>query len=142
MATKIKNLNRLNKKFIRLSQGAIDAIRPAMAAGADDIVAMAKRFAPVDTGALRDSIGWTWGSQIPEGSTALGSLRNKRSPELIITIFAGSKEVFYVKWKEFGTVAQKAHPFFFPAYRAQRKSVKSKIRRAITKAAKLEAGKG
>lgn len=142
MATKIKNLNRLNKKFIRLSQGAIDAIRPAMAAGADDIVAMAKRFAPVDTGALRDSIGWTWGTEIPEGSTALGSVKNSRNPQLIITIYAGSKEVYYVKWKEFGTVTQKAHPFFFPAYRAQRKSVKSKIRRAITKAAKLEAGKG
>lgn len=137
----VKNLDRLNRKFIRLSRGAVDAIRPALAKGADDIVEMAKRFAPVDTGTLRDSIGWTWGTEIPEGSTALGSVKGGgRNPELVITIYAGSKKAFYAKWQEFGTVAHRAHPFFFPSYRAQRKSVKSRIRRAISKAAKAEAG--
>lgn len=142
MATRIKNLDRLNRKLIRLPQRTIDLIRPEMARAADQIVEMAKRFVPVDSGALRDSIGWTWGTDIPEGATALGSVGGRgrnRDPQMTITVYAGNKEVYWARWQEFGTVRHRAHPFFFPAYRAQRKSVKSRIRRAITKGAKAEA---
>lgn len=139
--TKIKNLDRLNRKLIKLSQVAIDQIRPAMEEGANDIVEMAKRFAPVDTGALRNSINWVWGTEIPEGSRALGKIGGKRSdPQLVITIYAGNKDVFYSRWVEFGTKVAKAYPFFFPSYRAQKKRVKSRIRRAVSRAAKQEAG--
>lgn len=142
MPTTVKNLNRLNRKVRKLPQAAIDSIRVAMAQGANEIVAMAKRFAPVDTGTLRDSIGWTWGFDIPEGATALGSFRYRRSrnEQLQLTIYAGSKEAYYARWKEFGTVVHKAHPFFFPAYRAQKKLVKSRIRKAARLAAKKVAG--
>lgn len=138
----VKNLDRLNKKFIRLSEGAIETIRPALAKGADAIVEMAKRFAPVDSGELRDSIGWTWGTDVPKGAIKLGTVgKSKKDPNLVITIFAGNDKVFWARWQEFGTTRSKAHPYFFPAYRAQRKTVKSAIRRAITKAAKAEAAK-
>lgn len=144
MATRIKNLDKLNRKLRNLSHGEIvDAISIAMAKGANDIVAMAKRFAPVDTGALRDSIGWTWGREIPEGATALGTIGGKKKGKdnLIITVYAGSHKVFYAKWREFGTVTQKAHPYFFPSYRAQRKPIKAAIRRAVRKAARTEASR-
>lgn len=139
----VKNLDRLNKKLTRLSQGAIEMIRPELAKAADDMVVMAKRFAPVDEGELRDSIGWVWGSEIPKGAVKLGTVRggSRRDPNLIITVFAGNEKVFWARWQEFGTTRHKSHPYFFPAYRAQRKSIKSRIRRAVSKAAKAEAAK-
>lgn len=150
-----------------------------MEAGADEIVALARSLVPVSSGALRNSIGWTWGDA-PDGSLILGSVRKisrsrrkiktkadvRREAGLAITIYAGDDEAFYARWVEFGTQATQARgsrrnnrfrnifvatkeyrahaatpaqPFFYPAYRALRKSVKSRIRRAANKAAKLVA---
>lgn len=81
--------------------------------------------------------------------------------DLRITIFAGNDEAFYARWVEFGTkphtisaknsptmsragvnfgtsvshpgISKNAHAFFFPAYRAMRKRIRSRISRAITK---------
>ncbi|MFG1465260.1 HK97-gp10 family putative phage morphogenesis protein [Xanthobacter sp. DSM 24535] len=87
--------------------------------------------------------------------------------DLRVTIFAGDDAAFYARWVEFGTksssakpsrrnanyrrtvimtkalqahAATPAQPFFYPAYRANRKKVKSRISRSITKAAKKVAG--
>lgn len=114
-------------------------------------------------GALRDSIGWVWGGTAPRGSVSLGSVTNgsgRRPGDLVITIFAGNDEAFYARWVEFGTRphdikarnapnmsragvnfgrsvshpgASTANAFFFPAYRALRKRIKTRISRAITK---------
>lgn len=139
MATTIKNLDRLNKKFKRLPDRTIALIRPALEQAASGIVEMAKRFVPVKSGDLRDSIGWTWGTDIPKGATRLGSVRGNKDPLLTITIFAGNETAFYARWVEFGTVATRAQPYFFPAYRANKKAAKSRVRRAVNKAAKAEA---
>lgn len=171
---KLTGLDKLNRKLQQLPIRAEREIRTAMAAGADEVVALAKSLAPLgistgrnssnNPGALRDSIGWVWGSKAPKGSVALGNVtggvgRN----DLVITIFAGDDKAFYARWVEFGTkphtiTAKNAptltrggvnfgksvsHPgastsnaFFFPAYRALRKKIKSRISRAITKSAR------
>jgi len=83
-----------------------------------------------------------------------------RAGDLVITIFAGNDEAFYARWVEFGTRphtitvknaptlsrggvnfgtsvshpgASTANAFFFPAYRAMRKRIKTRISRAINK---------
>lgn len=114
-------------------------------------------------GALRDSIGWVWGGNAPRGSVSLGSISSgsgRRPGDLVITIFAGNDEAFYARWVEFGTRphtikaknapnmsragvnfgtnvshpgASTANAFFFPAYRALRKRIRTRISRAITK---------
>ncbi len=122
-------------------------IREALEKSADEIVRLAKSLVPVDSGALRDSIGWTWG-KVPQGALTLGKVvAGKLGGDLTITIYVGTRDkklgdldAFYARWIEFGTQHMKAQPFFYPAYRAQKKSARSRVRRAITKAAKEVAG--
>lgn len=118
-----------------------------MAQSADELVAMMKTLAPVDSGDLVNSIGWKWGGKVPKGSIAVASVQ---SGKLSITIFAGDAKAFYARLVEFGTPPHlnggmfagtrhpgtKAHPFFFVSYRALRRRIKSRISRSITKSAK------
>jgi HK97 gp10 family phage protein len=93
-------------------------------------------------GALRDSIGWTWG-KAPKGATVVATAKANLGGDLTITIYAGSRDkglgaddAFYARWVEFGTQKMPAQPYFYVSYRANKKKVKSRVRRAITKAAK------
>lgn len=154
MASTIKNLERLQKKLNRLPAIAKDRIRQAMEQAANEIVTLAKSLVPSDTGALRDSIGWTWG-RAPKGAMTIASV-NMTGGDLTITIYAGNSDAFYARWVEFGTKqhvaggkfagatipSQPARPFFYVSFRARRKSVKSRISRAINKAAKEVAAGG
>lgn len=150
MTAKILGLAKLKKKLDRLPVLAKAQIRAAMEKSADEIVAMMKNLVPVDSGDLRDSIGWTWG-KAPKGSLAIAQAKDPGG--LTLTIYAGDKDAYYARFVEFGTVAHanggkfagtrnpgaKAQPFFYPAYRANRKRAKSRITRAINKAAKAVA---
>jgi HK97 gp10 family phage protein len=148
----IKGLNRLNRKLKRFPEAAIGEIRAAMEQSAAEIVAMAKSFVRVDTGALRDSIGWTWG-KAPDGAMVLGEVRAGRGAgNLRITIFAGNELTMVAnkrgqqfqnaRIQEFGTKERPGQPYFYPAYRAIRKRVKSRVSRAVTKSAKRVAAGG
>ncbi len=164
---KILNLARLERKLKRLPAATEAAIRAAMEQAADEIVALAQRLVAVDDGALRDSIGWTWGAP-PRGSLTLGKVaRSAIGKGLTITVYAGNSEAFYARWVEFGTrphaivavhaqvlgadgsfgarvdhPGAAAQPYFFPAYRASRKSAKARIRRATRQAARKVAAGG
>jgi HK97 gp10 family phage protein len=129
---------RLQRKLNALSTDIKAPIRAAIAQGAAQIVAMAKSLVPEDTGALRDSIGWTWGRTVPKGSIVLAATQALGN-ELTATIYAGNSEAFYARWIEFGTTKMTAQPYFFPAYRSNKKSVKTKIRAAVRKAARSAA---
>ncbi|WP_200898747.1 HK97-gp10 family putative phage morphogenesis protein [Candidatus Rhodobacter oscarellae] len=107
----------------------------ALEKGAQEIVDMARSLAPVDSGDLRDSIGWTWGDA-PKGSLVLGAVGGQEYGTLRITVYAGNDDAFYAAWQEFGTQNQRAHPYFFPAYRSLRRRVRSRITRDINKAIK------
>ena len=137
MATR-GSLQRLQQRLRAIPQAAKAEIRKALAASAEEIVAHAKRLVPVDSGDLRDSIGWTFGAA-PKGAMVLAT---GGEGELKVTVYAGTSDAFYARWVEFGTAAQPAHPYFFPAYRLVRKRVKSRISRAVNKAAKTAAGGG
>lgn len=146
-ATKIIGLARLHRKLQRMPEVAKQQIKAAMERSADEIVAMAKNLAPEKSGALRDSIGWTWG-KAPKGAMSLGKVAAASlGGELTITIYAGTRDkqlgdrdAFYARFVEFGTQKMSAQPFFFPSYRANKKQAGSRIRRAVTKAAKEVAG--
>ena len=121
------------------------------------VVAMMKRLVPVRTGALRDSIGWTWG-KAPRGAMTLGSVRADSA--LAITIYAGgaqatkrmqrrdsggresdqkrsgSFETDEARLIEFGTLHMAAQPFFYPAWRANRGRYKAGQSAAVRRAVK------
>lgn len=121
-----------------------------MEEGAAEIVAEMKRMAPVlkepdarrRAGALRDSIGWTWG-EVPAGTFVIDEIRSGRNAgdqyaTLRIKIYAGSKEAFYARWQEFGTRNHPAQPFFYVAWRKNRakfrRRIRTQVRRAIREA--------
>lgn len=145
---KIKNLDRLQRKLRVLPDAVRKRIKQAMAEVANDIVNMAKGLVATDSGALRNSINWTWGDA-PKGSISLATVAGVGgAKDLTITIYAGNDEAFYARWIEFGTAPHaqpnrgiqhpgtSAQPFFYVSYRANRRRGKAKISRSITKAAK------
>lgn len=148
MSAKILRLKELQRKLDRVPGKVKARIREAMEQGANEIVAMAKHLAPADDGTLRDSIGWTYG-RAPKGAITLGKVE-AIGGDLTITIYAGNSEAFYARWVEFGTSqhtaggkfagstipAIPARPFFYVSFRTNRKRVRSRVTRAITKAAK------
>ncbi len=147
--TKIKGLDRLNRKLAKLPAVAKQMIRQAMEAKANEIVAMMKNLVPVDDGTLRDSIGWTWG-KAPKGSLTLASVQATGDSDMTLTIYAGNKEAFYARWVEFGTARHEngglfagsihpgttAQPFFFVSWRANKRRAVRAVRKASRDAAK------
>ncbi|MFC7399587.1 HK97-gp10 family putative phage morphogenesis protein [Chelatococcus sp. GCM10030263] len=129
---KVAGLDRLRRKLAVLPDAAKDEIRKALVAGAEEIVALAKSLVPVESGGLRNSIGWTWGDA-PKGSIALASAG---TGDLRITVYAGNDHAYYARWVEFGTVKMAAKPYFFPAYRSLRRRVRSRITRGVKGAVK------
>lgn len=109
------------------------AARDALEKGAQELVDHIQSMAPVDDGFLLASIGWTWGEP-PKGSIALDDLAPAEDPSMRIVVYAGSELAFYARWVEFGTSKAPAQSFFWPAYRALRSRIKSRITRAINKA--------
>ncbi|MDR5008299.1 HK97 gp10 family phage protein [Agrobacterium fabacearum] len=150
----ILGLAKLNRKLAKLPAAAEKRIKEAMGQGADEIVALMKSLVAVDSGELRDSIGWTWGDA-PKYSQKIATVKSADG-KLVITIFAGNSKVRYAHLVEFATKAHenagqfagtqhpgtKAQPFFFVSYRALRRRTKSRITRAINKSAKEVASGG
>lgn len=159
---KVLNRERLRKKLSGLPEDIRSMIVPAMSKGAQSIVDFAIHLAPVDKGALRNSIDWCFGN--PPSSARLSSIKkNKPSlteKDLVVSVFAGNDRAFYARWVEFGTQPStkggrvpdnrkgggatrksyrthpgtKAQPFFYPAYRAYKGTVSRSIKSATSRA--------
>jgi HK97 gp10 family phage protein len=137
-----------------LPKRARELIGKALEEGADEIASMQRRLVPVGkTGRLKASIKVTkGGAKIPYsqgGSTGVAG-----DPDLSYRISAGNSEVRYAHRVEFGTAPHtnkgffegsqhpgaRPRPFFFPAYRALKRKVRSRITRATKQAVKEIAG--
>lgn len=164
MASRVQGLERLKAKLAKMPAKMRAAARKAVATGCDEIVAAQKSLVPRDSGDLADSIGWTFGDAPPDavlttGGRTRGAARESvisRDEDIRATVFAGDAEAFYARQVEFGTAPHEQggrfagtqhpgtapQPFFFPAYRAKRRRVRSRITRDIRKAAREVAGNG
>lgn len=163
----IKGLSKLQQKLAALPDAVKEEISKAMEQGAQEVVDFARRLVPVDEMTLYESIGWTWGDP-PEGALVLARSKRRQGDGLRITVYAGGGEAFYARWVEFGTAPHnvargggtvagrrslasggglghpgaRAQPFFFPAYRASRRRIRSRISRATNAAARKQAARG
>lgn len=97
----------------------------AVVKGAEEVADLQRTLVPVDDADLRESI------EVHKPGQAF---KDKQVRETQAIISAGDETAFYPKWVEFGTTAQPAQPFFFPAYRLLRKRVTARIRRVMNKA--------
>ena len=128
---------RLRARLAKIPDIAREAAAAAMEEGAQEIVDAMKMAAPLQSGDLRDSIGWTWG-EVPAGSFMIDEIRSGKNKgdqyaTLRIKIYAGNREAFYARFQEFGTRSQPAQPFFFPTWRKERAKFRRKIRDRIRK---------
>lgn len=127
------------------------AARAALEESARQVVSTAKSLAPKKSGALVASIGYTFGDYRPDNANVRGVGAGRGGdPDLTVTIHAGSAKAFYASYIEFGTSPHDAggkfkgakhpgataQPFFFPAFRAHKKSAKGRVSRAVKKAIK------
>ncbi len=168
---KFAGVNKLKRKLRALPAIAREEIHGALQQSAVEMVEAARNFAPVKSGDLRNSIGYTFGKYSPENSNVrgVGVAANKlNDPDLTVTIHAGDAKAFYAAFVEFGTAAHTikpkrpggllnifgrtitkvehpgaaTRPFFFPAWRLVKKKAKGRISRATNKAAKKVAAGG
>lgn len=137
----VKGAAALQRRLAKLIPEAIEnRVREAMEKAAEQVVTDMKSLAPILTehdprrrpGALRDSIGWTWGAAPKDATVVAESSVSDRG--LKITIYAGNAEAFYARFVEFGTKRTPKQSFFFNSYRANRRRIRSNISRALNKA--------
>lgn len=131
---------RLRARLAKVPDVARRAAAAEMEKCAQEIVDAMKAAVPVKSGALRDSINWTWGD-VPAGSFTIADIRSGQNKgeqyaTLRIKIYAGSREAYYARWQEFGTKNQPAQPFFFVSWKAQRAKFRKRIRDAVKTAIK------
>lgn len=143
--SRIEGAARLKRKLDQLPEAYQREIFLVFEQGAESATGMMRRLVPVKTGALKNSIQWTWGDA-PKGSisTTDHSAPKPGGPDAAkrITISAGNADAFYARWVEFGTVNLAAQPFFFPSWRASRKGILSRNKRAMSKVARKVAAGG
>lgn len=137
---------RIVAKLRQIPAIAVEAARQAMEEGAQDIVEQMRQLAPVQSGDLQRSIGWTWG-ELPPGTFMIDEIRSGKNKgdqyaTLRIKIYAGSKDAYYARFQEFGTKNMPAHPFFYPAWKAKRAEFRKLIRDRVRAAIRKEFGNG
>ena len=126
------------KRFQERMRAIPEAIRrdvdPALLKSAYEIADTAELLAPEDSGDLVGSIGVTGpGQQTPPYSQPGGA---HTVPENAAAVHVGNTSVRYPHLQEYGTKHHPAQPFFWPAFRMQRKRATNRIKRAIGKAVK------
>lgn len=154
---KIQNRERLIRKLKSIPQAVRDELTKALDKSGAEMSDLAQRFAPVDSGALKASIGYQFGDYAADNANVRGVNSGGGGHDLAVTVHAGSKDAWYAALVEFGTSAHEitaknaavltdgvkvygrkvkhpgsnAQPFFFPAYRLTKKRSKSRLKRAM-----------
>jgi HK97 gp10 family phage protein len=116
---KVERLDWINRRLLAMPAHVKREMRVALDKSADELVAMQQRLVPVDTGALRESIRKRDGEH-----------------ELEIKVTAGDRKAYYAAIVEFGDHDTAAQPYFFVAYRTQKKRIRGRASRAAGKAVK------
>lgn len=146
----LANRQRFLRKLERIQGLPRVRMKEALRVGAAEISDMQKRLAPMDSGALRASIGFTFGSYTAANANVRGTKAGGGGdPDLTVILHAGDATAFYASFLEFGTAGPyeirgrfggamhpglTARPFFYPAVRALRRRTLSRITRAGRKA--------
>ncbi len=133
----VQGLDRLNRKLKRLPRKAREEIGKALRDSGAEMVSLARNLAPAEDGTLRDSIHSTFYEDSLKVTIEAGGAATTKPVR-----DGADAEYDYAMGQEFGTRNMPANPFFFPAYRAIRKKAKSRLSRAITKAARAVAAGG
>lgn len=133
-------LSRFQKRMRAIPKAVRESVHPALVKGAEEIAATARRLAPEETGALKESITVTGPNQPTPAYSQPGGARMVGENQAAVTV--GNSKVRYAHLVEYGTTKAPAKPFFWPAFRSQRKRAANRIKRAMSKAVRDNWGSG
>ena len=136
MGSHIIGLRSLEAKLKALGPATRKEIRAVIQKSADEMVALAKSLAPVDSGALRDTIHSEPGRHDLAIVVMAGGEATTKAAR------AGEGSYDYSVGVEHGTVDTPEQSFFWPSYRAVKKRANSRSKRAVKKAAKAAIAAG
>ncbi|MCB1522492.1 MAG: HK97 gp10 family phage protein [Rhodoblastus sp.] len=122
---------RLAQRMAAIPKAVKDAVKPALIKSGDELAASARSLAPEDTGALRNSIAVTQPGQATPPYSQPGGSRVAGETEVLITV--GDTQVRYAHLVEYGTKQAHAQPYFWPAFRLNRKRIQNRLKRAVAK---------
>jgi HK97 gp10 family phage protein len=125
-------LDRLKKRLEAIPKEVRKAVEPALIKSGEELKDRMQHLAPVDSGALRDSITVTPPGQSAPPYSQPGGSRTAKEIEVLVTV--GNTDVRYPHLVEYGTIQAPAQPFFWPAYRLSKARIQRRIKRAIGKA--------
>lgn len=125
-------LSAFEKRLKLIAKTPAGMIDKALLRSAKRVMMAQRAAAPVDTGALRDSIVITPPGQSTPAYSQPGGSRTAGKQEVLIT--AGSSDVRYPHLVEFGTADTEAQPFFLNTFFEKREREQRLIKRAVMKA--------
>ena len=132
--------SRIDRMLAGATKAAIAEVQPALLKVGDRVADTMRQLAPEDTGNLIESISVTpAGKRTPPYSQPGGETL---VPENQVMITAGDSDARYPHLVEYGTTKAKAQPFFWPAYRLEKKKAAAAIKRAIGTAVRKGAKSG
>lgn len=132
-------LSRIQQRLNAIPKQVKEALGPALLKQANAIADTQRQLAPVETGALRDSIVVTGpGQMTPPCSQPGGSAT---VPENAVMITVGNEDVRYPHLVEYGTAKAHAQPFFWPGFRLNRAKARTALKRAASAAVRKNWGK-
>ncbi|MGN8117511.1 HK97-gp10 family putative phage morphogenesis protein [Labrys sp. 22185] len=133
-------LSRIQKRLAAIPAKVKEAAAQAVVKGAEELADLQRDLAPVETGALKDSIHVTLpGETTPPYSQPGGQ---QVAPETGALVTVGNSEVRYPHLVEYGTADAPAQAFFWPAYRLLRKRITNRVKRSIRTAIKSTKNNG
>jgi HK97 gp10 family phage protein len=123
---------RLAQRMAAIPKAVKDAVRPALIKSGNEMAASARALAPVDTGALKNSIAVTPPGQATPPYSQPGGSQVAGETEVLVTV--GDTHVRYAHLVEYGTKNARAKPYFWPAFRLNKKRIQNRTKRAVAKA--------
>jgi HK97 gp10 family phage protein len=129
-----QSIERLKARLAAIPKAVKEDVQKTLLKQATDLADSMRHLAPVDTGALRDSIAVTPGGQSTPPYSQPGG--EHAVPENAVCVTAGNEAVRYPHLVEYGTTGTDPQPFFWPAYRIHKRRIKNAIGRSIGKAVK------
>lgn len=124
--------DRLAQRLAAIPKAVRDAVNPALIKSGNEFARDAKALAPVKTGALKNSIAVTPPGQATPPYSQPGGSQVAGPNEVLVTV--GDTDCRYAHLVEYGTAQRPATPFFWSAYRLNKKRIQNRMKRAVSKA--------
>jgi HK97 gp10 family phage protein len=134
---KVEGLDRFKRRLSALPAAARQEMAGALDESADRLMNLQRALAPTDDGTLRASIRKEPGDHELQVRVRAGGPTTTKPVRQGLTAPAAD----YALIQEFGTEDHPAQPFFFPAFRALRRTIRNRLARAYRAAARRAGGR-